>query len=84
MYSNNHHHDGHIAVLIAAEPGAQEMLIASDPATYYRPPYVGPAGWVGISLDRIDDEELGIHLLEAHRLIMRKQGRKRTADRPIQ
>lgn len=73
MYSNNHHNDGHIAALIPAEPGEQQTLIATDPATYYRPPYVGVAGWVGIDLDRIDDDRLGEHIIEAHRLIMKKQ-----------
>ena len=83
MYSNNHHNDGHIAVMIPAEPGRQEELIAANPTIYYRPPYVGPAGWVGINLDRIDDEELGIHIVEAHRLIMCKQVPRKKA-RPIQ
>ena len=73
MYSNNHHNDGHIGVLVPAEPGAQQMLISAEPATYYRPAYVGSAGWVGIDLDRIDDEVLGVHIIEAHRLIMAKQ-----------
>ncbi len=73
MFSDNHHNDGHVAVMIPAEPGVQEELIATDPATYYRPPYVGSAGWVGIELGRIDDEELGAHLIEAHRFILRKQ-----------
>ena len=76
-YWNNHHHDGHIALLLPAETGEQERLIQSDPVTYYRPPYVGPAGWVGINLDQIDDEELGVHILEAYRLTMKKQSRTR-------
>jgi hypothetical protein len=80
-YWKNHHNDGHIALLLPAEPGEQERLIRSDSVTYYRPPYVGPAGWVGINLDQIDDDELGLHVLEAYRLIMKKQSRKRE---PIQ
>lgn len=69
MFSNNHHQDGHIAIWIPAQPGEQEALIASFPATYYRPPYVGIKGWVGIELDQISDEELGAHLSEAWKLI---------------
>jgi hypothetical protein len=72
MYSNNHHNDGHIAVWIPAQPGEQEALIASDPQIYYRPPYVGVKGWVGIELAHIGDEELGAHLSEAWKLISRK------------
>ena len=69
MFSNNHHNDGHIAVLIPARPGEQETLIASFPKIYYRPPYVGIKGWVGIELNRVGDDELGAHLTEAWKLI---------------
>ena len=69
MCSPNHHNDGHIAVFIRAQPGEQEALIASYPAIYYRPPYVGVKGWVGIELGQIGDEELGGHLSEAWKLI---------------
>ena len=67
--SNNHHKDGHVAVCIPARPGEQEALIASFPKIYYRPPYVGVNGWVGIELDQIGDDELGAHLSEAWKLI---------------
>ncbi|MEO7793576.1 MAG: MmcQ/YjbR family DNA-binding protein, partial [Thermoanaerobaculia bacterium] len=30
----------------------QEMRIAADPERFFRPPYVGPSGWVGVQLDR--------------------------------
>jgi hypothetical protein len=69
MFSNNHHNDGHVAVFIPAQPGEQEALIASAPKIYYRPPYVGVKGWVGIELDQIGDEELGAHLSDAWKLI---------------
>jgi len=73
MFSNNHHNDGHIAVWIAAEPGAQAALIQSNPACYYRPPYVGPSGWVGVELAQIGDDELAAHLSDAWKFIMSKQ-----------
>jgi hypothetical protein len=73
MFSNNHHNDGHVAVWIPAPPGLQAMLIETSPETYYRPPYVGVRGWVGIELDRISDEDLTAHILEAWRLIAPKK-----------
>jgi hypothetical protein len=73
MFSNNHHNDGHIAVWIPAAPGEQEALVGTRPETYYRPPYVGVKGWVGIELDQIGDDELGAHLSEAWRLIGSKK-----------
>jgi hypothetical protein len=65
MFANNHHDDGHIAVWIPAAPGLQGMLIQSSPGTFFRPPYVGVRGWVGIELDSISDEDLAAHIREA-------------------
>ena len=73
MISNNHHHDGHVAVWIPAEPGVQAALIRSSPKMYYKPPYVGVKGWVGIELAEAGDDELGAHLSEAWQLIQRKR-----------
>lgn len=69
MCSNNHHNDGHIAVVIPAAIGIQAMLIERSSEKFYRPPYVGGSGWVGIELGRISDEELAFHIHEAWRLI---------------
>ena len=69
MFSNNHHNDGHVAVTIPAAIGIQEMLIKKSPKKFYRPPYVGVRGWVGIELERVSDKELALHLREAWRLI---------------
>ena len=71
--SNNHHGDGHIAVCIPAAPGVQELLVATWPAKYYRPPYVGVRGWVGIELAEVSDEELASHILDAWKLIAPKK-----------
>ena len=69
MLANNHHEDGHIAVWIAAPPGLQAMLVKSEPTKFFRPPYVGVKGWIGIELGAVSDDELGLHLVEAWHLI---------------
>ena len=69
MCSINHHNDGHIAVVVPAAIGIQAALIEADPKKFYRPPYVGHAGWVGIELPRVRDKELASHLREAWKLI---------------
>lgn len=69
MCSNNHHNDGHVAVVLPAAIGIQTMLIETAPEKFYRPPYVGVRGWVGVELDRVTDEELAFHVHEAWRLI---------------
>src|SRR5262252_5190536 len=73
MFSNNHHNDGHVAVWVPAPPGMQAVLIENSPEKFYKPPYVGVRGWVGIELGRIGDEELASHLREAWRLIAPKK-----------
>jgi len=69
MCSNNHHNDGHIAVLLPAAIGVQAALIKADPEKFYRPAYVGVRGWIGVELTAVDDEELLLHVREAWRLI---------------
>lgn len=73
MFSNNHHNDGHISVCVPAAIGIQAMLIERSPEKFYRPPYVGGAGWVGVELDRVSDAELALHIHEAWRLIAPKK-----------
>jgi hypothetical protein len=83
MFSNNHHNDGHIAVVVAAPPGIQTMLIEGAPEKFYRPPYVGVRGCVGIELDRINDEEMAFHIREAWRLIAPKKLQALVAESPV-
>lgn len=51
MYLDNHHGDGRLALWCAAPEGMQEALVAGEPAHYFRPPYVGHRGWVGVCLN---------------------------------
>jgi hypothetical protein len=69
MFANNHHNDGHVAIWIPAPPGLQATLIKTEPKKFFRPPYVGVSGWVGIELEEVGDEELAFHICEAWRLI---------------
>jgi hypothetical protein len=58
MCANNHHSDGHTAIWIPAPPGAQAEMIAEAPEVYFKPPYVGVKGWVGVELTRTPDDLL--------------------------
>jgi len=50
---DDHHHGAdHIAVWLPAPLGEQEAMVFTDPARFFRPPYVGPRGWVGVRIDR--------------------------------
>src|SRR5579862_6993901 len=46
MFDNHHHDSPHVSVWLPQPLGAQESLLAADPERFFRPPYVGPSGWV--------------------------------------
>lgn len=74
MFLDDHHGDGRLAIWFAAPPGAQEELLAAESVRFFRPPYVGHRGWVGLRLD-IDpdwDELVGI-CAEAYRTVAPKR-----------
>jgi hypothetical protein len=73
MFANNHHNDGHLAIWIPAAPGVQETLIEEMPGAYFRPPYVGFNGWVGVELAQVDDEQLGELIHGAYRFVSAKK-----------
>ena len=59
MVLTNHHGDGRFAIWCAAAAGLQEMLVDADAEKFFRPPYVGHRGWLGVRLDRgLDWDEL--------------------------
>lgn len=64
----DHHHDDRNAVVMAAAPGVQQQLVTADPILYFRPPYVGSKGWIGMYLDAgdIDWDLVALHLKDAH------------------
>lgn len=69
---DHHHGAGHLSVWLSAGLGAQEALIDSDPKRFFRPPYVGHRGWVGVVLDTSPDWKMVAWLVEeAYRLVAR-------------
>jgi hypothetical protein len=85
MFANNHHGDGHVAVWLPAAAGVQAALIEEAPETYFRPPYVGVSGWVGVELSKVNDEQLGALIREAFRLMDLKSTASRRSEpsRPV-
>lgn len=52
QYWHDHHHDEASAVMVKTSGREeQEMLIERDPELYYKPAYIGPAGWIAIRTD---------------------------------
>ncbi len=51
-----------------APPGVQEQMVDAEPSRFYRPPYVGHRGWIGVRLDVEPDwEEIAGIVEEAFR-----------------
>ena len=65
MFLDDHHGDGRLAIWCAAPDGVQPDLVEIDPERFFRPPYVGHLGWLGVQLPGIQDAELRAICLEA-------------------
>ena len=69
MYAD-HHHDDRTAIWCAAPSGVQEALVAERPEGFFRPPYVGHRGWLGVYLDvPVDEDELADLIESAFRAV---------------
>jgi hypothetical protein len=74
MYLDDHHGDGRLALWVPAPDGMQQALVAGEPEHYFRPPYVGHRGWVGVRLDRgLDWNEIAGAIEDAYALIAPKR-----------
>lgn len=51
LWPEGHHDDGFAHMWCAAPIGAQDTLVANDSLRFFRPPYVGGRGWIGVRLD---------------------------------
>lgn len=67
------HHDDRVAFWCAAPPGTQEMLVEADPERFFRPPYVGHRGWLGVYVDvPVDWDEAAELIEDAYRMVAPK------------
>lgn len=74
IFAMQHRVDGRMSMWCKAPPGAQEVLVGSEPARFFVPPYVGHHGWVGVWLDReIDWEEVADLVQESYRMTAPKR-----------
>ncbi len=70
FWVHGHHREDFPHLLVAAPPGAQAELIASDPKRFFRPPYVGHRGWVGVRMDdTVDWTEVAELCEDAYRTV---------------
>jgi predicted DNA-binding protein (MmcQ/YjbR family) len=72
---DDHHGDGRVAINVKVGPGEQAELVASDPARFFVPAYLGPKGWVGLHLDvgEVDEDEVRELVVDSYRLVAPKR-----------
>ena len=69
MFVDDHHEDGRLAIWCAAPDGVQVEMVETEPERFFRPPYVGHRGWLGVQLRTVDDAELVAIVTEAFRTV---------------
>ena len=70
LWADGHHQDEFPHLTLAAPPGAQAALIATDGQRFFRPPYVGHRGWIGVHLDEaVDWAEIAELCEDAYRTV---------------
>ena len=69
MFLDDHHDDGHLAIWCAAPEGVQAETVETEPDRFFRPPYVGPRGWLGVELEAVTAQELTAICREAFRVV---------------
>jgi hypothetical protein len=70
---DGHHGQHGMSIWAPAPPGVQEQLVEDEPERFYRPPYVGVRGWLGVRLDRdIDWGEIDGIVRDSYRLVAPK------------
>ncbi len=70
LWADGHHGNDFPHLWLAAPDGVQAELIGEDPDRFFRPPYVGHRGWVGLRLDRsVGDDELSELCEDAYRTV---------------
>ncbi len=73
LWEHGHHAEDFPHLWCAAPLGVQQELIDTEPYRYFRPPYVGGRGWIGLRLDvALDWAEVSGVCEEAYRTIAPK------------
>lgn len=71
VMTSDHHHDDRLGMWCAAPPGVQAEMVEAEPERFFRPPYVGGRGWLGVYLDvaDVDWDEIAAIVRDAYRVV---------------
>ncbi len=83
---DTHHHgaESRRRLARAAARSSRKRLIAEDPETFFRPPYVGHKGWVGVRIDgRRDWKVVASVVRDSHAFVSSSVPAKRRAPKKL-
>jgi hypothetical protein len=70
LWEHGHHAEDFPHLWCAAPPGVQAELVEAEPERFFRPPYVGGRGWIGVRLDvELDWDEIAQICEDAYRTV---------------
>lgn len=71
VMTSDHHHDDRLGFWRAAPPGVRAEQVEAEPDRFFRPPYVGTRGWLGVYLDvpDVDWDEVRAIVTDAYRVV---------------
>lgn len=70
LWDHGHHDNQFPHLWCAAPPGVQAELVEAEPNRFFRPPYVGGRGWLGVRLDiDVDWDEIERICSDAYRTV---------------
>jgi len=70
LWADGHHDHRFPHLWCAAPEGAQAEMVATEPGRFFRPPYVGGRGWIGLRLDgEVDWDEVRAVCEDAYRTV---------------
>lgn len=70
VWADGHHNNDFPHLWAAAPPGVQAEVVEAEPDRFFKPPYVGTRGWIGLRLDgAVDWDEVAAVCEDAYRVI---------------
>jgi hypothetical protein len=74
LWPDGHHDRRYPHLWCAAPQGVQDELVTTESDRFFRPPYVGGRGWIGVRLDGdVDWDEVAAASEEAFRTVAPKK-----------
>ena len=74
LWPDGHHDHDFPHMWCAALTGVQEELVSASPDRFFRPPYVGGRGWIGVRIDTDPDwDEIARICADAYRQVAPKR-----------